>query len=422
MESTGNAPATAQVTVERWPTELPLLGLVVGAAIVVWVLAALTIVGLAYALLIGAFLFFGHVAFVAHVRGSAVCVGPDQFPELHARVQELARRAGLRTAPETYVMEASGTLNALATKFLGANLLVLFSDLLDACGDDADARDMIIGHELGHVRSGHLRFTWLLVPGLVLPFLGSAYSRAREYTCDRWGAGLTGTRAGALRGLAILAAGGQHGPKVDLAAFARQRTRLDTGWMTLGTWVASHPPLCARIAAIEPALAPVRSPVRGPVRAIAILGLGMAAPAVLGTVLLVGAFTKIAELAEAAEREAPAAEAAATRSDDGEGMATATARAREDLQALAGTLERYRERAGRYPADVHELYAAWTAERSGGPQPLDPFEAASTATPWTERATCCGAPVPMARATPGTTSICGPGAWLPSARDATCRS
>ena len=95
---------------------------------------------------------------------------------------------GMARVPEVYVMQAGGTLNALASKFMRANIVVLFSELIEACDDDTGARDMIIAHELGHLHAGHLRWTWFLLPGSMVPFLGTALSRAREYTCDRYGA------------------------------------------------------------------------------------------------------------------------------------------------------------------------------------------------------------------------------------------
>ena len=237
MESV-TAPSERGVEVERWPSELPLFVLVLVASLGLWLLLALTILALVYALLIGVVLFFAHVAFVTHLRGSAVKIGPEQFAELHARVVELSRRAGLARAPDAYLLQAGGSLNALATKLFRGRIIVLFSELLEACGDDHAARDLVIGHELGHLRSGHLDWHLLIAPGMLVPFLGAAYSRAREFTCDRWGAALCGDRAGATRGLAILAAGGLHGPRVNLRSFVEQQRDLDTGWMTLGRWLS----------------------------------------------------------------------------------------------------------------------------------------------------------------------------------------
>src|SRR5262249_50813733 len=151
-----------------------------------------------------------------------------------------------------------GALNAFAMRFLRAHMIVLFSDLLEACGENTAARDMIIGHELGHIRAGHLRGRWLLMPASFVPFLGSALSRAREYTCDRYGSAAAGDPDGALLGLTILSAGGRYGPLVTRAALVEQRRDLASAWMHLGEWLGSHPPLSRRLCALAPELAAAR--------------------------------------------------------------------------------------------------------------------------------------------------------------------
>ena len=72
--------ADAPIRVDRWPSEIPLLVITGLVSAGVWILAAVSIIGLAYAAFLGAFFFVAHAAFVAHVRGSAVKLGPDQFP------------------------------------------------------------------------------------------------------------------------------------------------------------------------------------------------------------------------------------------------------------------------------------------------------------------------------------------------------
>ncbi|HEX5580637.1 MAG TPA: M48 family metallopeptidase, partial [Gemmatimonadaceae bacterium] len=199
--------SAAPIRVTRWPTEMPLFAVSLAVALVLWLVIVVSVVGLVYAVMLGAFFFVMRLGFIAHLRGSAVRLGPDQLPELHERVTQLAHRMGLESVPETYLMQAGGSLNAFATRFFRAQIVVLFSDLLDACGSDEAARDMIIAHELGHIHAGHLRWHWLLLPASLVPFLGTALSRAREYTCDRYGVAGAGNTAGAVRGLTILAAG-----------------------------------------------------------------------------------------------------------------------------------------------------------------------------------------------------------------------
>lgn len=367
-----------RVTVARWPTEIPLLVFLALASAGIWLLLCLSIIGIVYGAMIGLFLFFAHVAFIAHVRGSAVRLGPDQFPELHQRVVELAGKAGLDDPPEAYLMQQGGALNAFATRFLRSDLMVLYTDLLEACGDDEGARDMIIGHELGHIKAGHLRWIWLLAPGRVIPFLGAAYSRARELTCDRYGSALCGDRQGAARGLIILAAGGSHASQVNLGEFVRQRGSLDTGWMTLAKWLSGYPPLAERIAAIQPGLAP--EPYfahRGPVRAIFILAavflvpmfVGVAAVGVLGS--LGGAFEKAAaEFEELSEFD----EFVPLDSTDPAVLEDATAQVHRDASDLARVIRSFEDRNDMRIEEIDLAYEAWSAEYPDREAPLDPFD------------------------------------------------
>jgi Zn-dependent protease with chaperone function len=252
----------APVTVEPWRSEMTLKVFVILISISIWFGLVVSIFGIIYVAIIGLMLFAAHLFFIATVRGNAVRVSPEQYGDLYARVERLCSRAGLTHMPETYVMQAGGSLNALATKFLRSRMIIIFSDLLEACEDDERAQDMIIGHEIGHIKQGHLDGYWFLLPGLWAPFLGQAYSRACEYTCDRYGYALAADRSAALKGLAILSAGRKYGPRVNYLALVKQREKLDTALMTLGTWFMSHPPMCDRIAALDPALdsqAPART-------------------------------------------------------------------------------------------------------------------------------------------------------------------
>ena len=247
------APQDDVIRVRRWPTERPLLYVNLAAAMFLWILfLRVSPQMLGWMTMFVGFMALMHLGFIAHVRGSAVRLGPDQFPELYRRVEELARRMELRRMPEVYLMQQDGAINAFATRFLRSHMVVLLADLLEACGSNDAARDMIIGHELGHIRAGHLRFRWILLPLALVPFVGSALSRAREYTCDRYGRAAAGDEEGALLGLTILAAGGTYGPLVDRGLFARQHAELSRSWMLLGQCMSTHPPLSKRLIALRP--------------------------------------------------------------------------------------------------------------------------------------------------------------------------
>lgn len=367
-------PRFAAPRVERWPSETALFVLVVLAALGIWALLLLSIIGAIYGLMIALFLFFSHVVFISHIRGSGVRLGPEQFPELWQRVVDLSRRAGLQAPPEAYVVQAGGSLNAFATKFFRGRMIVLFAELLDACEGDEAARDMVIGHEIGHLKLGHLDWFMLTAPGRFIPFLGSAYSRACELSCDRWGAALCGDLEGAARGLAILAAGGKRGAQVNLKAFVAQRETLDTGWMTLGHWLSTYPPLSARIEALDPALGKhVPHSSKGPTRAAFLLVSIMVLPGVL----MMGGLAMWMALMQS--QLAQATQAAQIDTEDYGTRAEGTpeelaARANADLAEIAAVLREHHGRTGNVLQDFDQLDEVWSDYRDTAPPLTDPFD------------------------------------------------
>src|ERR1051326_2191464 len=236
--------------VPRWETEIPLLVLVILTSIVMWIMLVVSIVGIFYAVLFAAFFLLAHLALIAHLRGSSIKLGPDQLPHLHVRLTAMAEKLGMKRVPEAYLMQAGGALNAFATKLFRANFVVLYSDLVEACGEDDASLDFVIGHELGHIRAGHVRFQWLLI-GRFFPFIGGAYSRAREYTADRYGFAVTSDPRAATRGLVLLAAGPRHAKEVNVEAMLRQRHDMNSVAMKIGSWMSTHPPISDRIAELD---------------------------------------------------------------------------------------------------------------------------------------------------------------------------
>ena len=356
-----NLDGPTQLSVRRWPTERPLLILNALASAGLWFLFFRSVPSLAYIGMSAAIFGLMNIVFITVIRGSAVRLGPEQFPELHARVEELARRLGLRRTPDVYLMQQDGALNAFATRFLRMHMVVLLSDLLEACGDNPAARDMIIGHELGHIRAGHLRGRWLLMPASFVPFLGSALSRAREYTCDRYGCAAAGDRDGALLGLAILSAGGRFGPHVNHAALMCQRHDLRSVWMLIGEWLGSHPPVSKRLWALAPELEAT-----GAVSARSRLrGLRLVFAAVV--VVVIGAGALYAYLPQLTMRNAYASAARHPAPADAEQQVD------RDLKRLKTFIEDERKHGRPLPWDDWDLYARWQAKHPGERDPLDPF-------------------------------------------------
>jgi Zn-dependent protease with chaperone function len=219
-------------------------------SVIVWAVVVVTIVGLLYGLFIGFFLFAAHSLFIAHLKGNGVKLSETQLPSIYKKVVEAARKLGLATVPDAYVLQAGGLLNAFATKYVGRNFIAIYSDLLEACDEDSGEMDMIIGHEIGHLALGHLKKVWFLAPARAVPWLWPAYSRQREYSCDRCGYEVTADFGASARGLAILAAGGKYGKQVNLDAFTKQLEDTRGFWTSVYELNASHPYLPKRVAAL----------------------------------------------------------------------------------------------------------------------------------------------------------------------------
>lgn len=247
----------------RSRSERSLYQLCVLISLVVWAVVVVTIVGLVYGLLIGLFLFIAHALFIAHIKGNGVKLSETQLPEIYRKVVEASQKLGLEKVPEAYVIQAGGALNAFATKFVGRNFIVIYSDLLDACGEESREADMIIGHEIGHLALGHLKRVWFLLPAHLIPWLWPAYSRQREYSCDRCGYEVVADFGSAARGLAILAAGGKYGKQVNLDAFTKQMQDTRGFWTSVYELNASHPYLAKRIAALVNLKNPGTVPIPG---------------------------------------------------------------------------------------------------------------------------------------------------------------
>lgn len=251
----------------RTNREHVLFGISAAISAVVWILICVSVIGLAYSLLVAVGVLMAHALLMAHVTGNGVRVSASQLPEIWRKVQEASRKLGLATAPEVYVVQAGGILNAFATKLLSRRFVIVYSDLVDACeiGEPGQVTelDFVIGHEIGHLAAGHLAWQWFLLPSRIVPLLGPAYSRAREYTCDLCGHAATDNLEVSSRALAVLAAGGKAGRRVNLDAFVEQVSETGRFWMAIYELNASHPYLSKRVAALRAAKG-LSTPVRAP--------------------------------------------------------------------------------------------------------------------------------------------------------------
>lgn len=215
------------------------LGLIVSLVGIVYI-----IFGAAAALVLNGLL-------VGNLRANGVRLSQQQFGEVYARAQQIAQEFGLLRMPDIYILQSGGVLNAFAARFLGRDFVVIYSDVFElALGQGPKAVDFVLAHELAHHARGHLRYRWLILPGLSVPFLGTAYMRACEYTCDRFAAHVVPD--GAADGLLVLASGKRLFQHVDRQQFMQQAER-GGFWCWMAEVLSTHPHLPKRLAAVSAA-------------------------------------------------------------------------------------------------------------------------------------------------------------------------
>lgn len=205
---------------------------------VIGYLAILMYVGLA-------FLFIQGMA-VAYIKQNSVKITKTQFANIHDKVTEVAQTLNIYNVPEIYLMQSDGILNAFATRFLFKDYVVLYSDILElAYQEGEDAVNFIIAHELAHVKRKHLSKQLWVFWGLLCPFLGSAYSRACETTCDNIAAYFVPNNS--IDGLMVLMAGKKLYKKVNVSEMLKDADRSYGFWAWLSEISSSHPALSKRI-------------------------------------------------------------------------------------------------------------------------------------------------------------------------------
>lgn len=177
--------------------------------------------------------FFGERGIRLLFQANSVRVGPKQFPALHGLMTEVTTTMDWPKQPELYVTQtplvnagAVGMDNPFITLNSGAITLLSENEMR-----------VLLGHELGHVMSGHSLYRTVLFIILMfgfnnLPFLAGLallpiqlalleWSRKAELSSDR--AGLLATQDPvASMGVFLRLAGGGKAEDTDLAVFMEQ--------------------------------------------------------------------------------------------------------------------------------------------------------------------------------------------------------
>lgn len=300
----------------------------------------------------------GQAILIANLRAEGVRLGPQQYPELYQKVLDASARLGMERPPAAYLLNERGVLNAFATRYAGRNFIVLYTEIVEGCEGHPGALDFVIGHELGHVALGHLRWMPFLLPARLVPLLGPAFSRACEYSCDRTGRHAAQDLAGALRGLSVLASGGRLAGRFNVKAYAEQARELGRFWPAVVELNRSHPFTPKRIAALAVGSErigvrpPNRNPLAYPFAPLMGFAGGLVGPGVFVTVAIAGILGAVAVPNFVRYREQAAAEANGLEALEGLGAEPRFADGPIPADQLEAFQEQLEEVWGELPAET----------------------------------------------------------------------
>lgn len=194
----------------------------------------------------------GSLLFIGYIKGNAIKVTEKQFSDVYRVLENHCKALEMTEVPHMYLLQGNGILNAFATRVSGRNFVVIHSDIFElAYQEGMDAVSFIIGHELGHIKRNHLDFkkSLLIFPARMLPFLGNAYSRACEYTCDNIGYSLC--PQGVSQGILILAAGKKLYKKVNCNELINNFDKEPKFAINFAEMFSTHPLLIKRVKNID---------------------------------------------------------------------------------------------------------------------------------------------------------------------------
>lgn len=196
--------------------------------------------------------------------GSAVKVGPTQFPRIHAITARCAKTLGI-PAPQVYIIPRMDSFNA-ATFGTDDDAFIMVHALLAEQFSDEELT-FVIGHECGHIQNNHVVYLTTLYrieqilklsAGLLAPLLApvqlalQSWARAAEITCDRAGLLCCKDLDVAVRSFARLAIGSSRlFEEMNLDAYLDQLREGREGIGRVGELTKTHPYATKRIEALR---------------------------------------------------------------------------------------------------------------------------------------------------------------------------
>jgi Zn-dependent protease with chaperone function len=204
--------------------------------------------------------FFGERGVRQLFLANAVRIGPTQRPKLWANYQDVLRTLDWPEVPELYVTQTP-LVNAAAVGF--DKPFIVFNSGTIALLDEDEQKD-ILGHELGHIMSGHTTYTTIAIIILTvginnLPFLAGMallpfqlalmeWYRKAELSADRAGLLVTQDVRTSMSTFLKMAGGAEGSDQISIDAFMEQARAYegsndfaDKVWQVINTAFRTHP-------------------------------------------------------------------------------------------------------------------------------------------------------------------------------------
>ena len=242
----------------RHPKELMHRNICMIVGVLAWgaLLLSNSIAAICYVAFFTVFFWISEYFLKASMYGNSIHVTKEQYKDIDDITRALAQQLALERTPDVFVLNSHGVTNAVAVRFLSSKFLLLYSSLVDLlwCEKNQNKLRTIIAHELAHHAAGHVGGIQNLVmmPAMMIPFLGTAHIRAREFTADRIAAELVGNQDDVMAALMALASGSRKlQPQMSPQIFISQEQKVPRFCGFLKEIFASHPRMTKRIIALK---------------------------------------------------------------------------------------------------------------------------------------------------------------------------
>ena len=178
--------------------------------------------------------------------GNAIRVHSKQYPEIFEIFRDNAEILGINRA-SLYIIQ-DPYLQAFTLGITNCTV-VLTSALVEQLNQKE--LDFVIGHELGHYKAGHTKFSTLLVPigngNIFSNLIFGFWNRKTEYSCDRCGLIATKDIDAAISALIKISIGKILYEKLDIKGYVSQIKTANKASVKFSELLGDHPLTTNRI-------------------------------------------------------------------------------------------------------------------------------------------------------------------------------